>query len=70
MLCFLITGPFGAGSVIAENNTKMPEAMSATDVSMVTIVFELVFCVGSMCGGFDFAFCRYDKPHNEIEQES
>lgn len=68
MLCFLITGPSGDGNVIAENNTKTPDAISATDVSMVTIVFELLFCVGSMCGGFDFAFCRYDKPHDNIEQ--
>lgn len=69
MPCFVITGPVGVGSIVAENNTKTPEAINATVVMIVTAVFELFFCVGSMCGGFDFAFCRYDKPHDEIEQE-
>lgn len=61
-------GPVGVGSIVAENNTKTPEAMRATVVRIVTIVFELLFVVGCICGGVYFAFCRYDKPHDKIEQ--
>ena len=66
----VITGPSGFGIAFADSNTKNPDITRTTVIRTVARVLVLFFCFRCMCGGFYCAFCRYNKPHNEIEQEA